>query len=675
MRTGPQNHDSAPAAVRPAASPRVVHDVAHETTSPSSQAASGGRWADALAQSPRMAAQRQKHEALFRGAAWQPLQRVPGGDSEPGHGLPLPGSGRAPTPSATAGLPRALRSGMEALSGLDLSGVRVHENSSLPQTLQAHAFAQGQDIHLGPGQEQHLPHEAWHVVQQAQGRVPVTRHLGDDSAVNDEPALEKEADAMGQRAMQMAAREQAAEVHVAVASASSTGTAVVQGDVGFEMETRRLDTRKMNGGVAVPGILHHKPAMMADGAWQQQLDGQSTRLTKGNGDEFLSHPSFSVQGDDNGDRSDGEIVTTHFPETVAGRALLQTALADMVAMEQRLQNLAAGQVATAGELAGGNLAATRADVFIGWPAAFAQGWKGAPQITGALALRNVRTVTRDLLYDPQESAVQEQLRRPGREITRGLTPMGQSKTAGNFGAAAGLVEGMARADEAVAAYRQTHPQAPASESLKGLLTLVYSITETVRIGGASPFLKAASALLPKTDFATMFATLPANVQSYYSQQNLLGQVRFVELVASATHYGNARMGRPVFDVGIGTLPDETGANEPEWFRSLLLKDWVRSMTVGGDTQFNRFVEFFHGQRNRDKLTTDEFPSLPANKDVEGFGVLGGHMDTQPQSHEQQPVMELRFASQLMDLAQFHAEALKLFDYLVSVNQDHPTRIV
>jgi hypothetical protein len=29
----------------------------------------------------------------------------------------------------------------------------------------------------------------------------------------------------------------------------------------------------------------------------------------------------------------------------------------------------------------------------------------------------------------------------------------------------------------------------------------------------------------------------------------------------------------------------------------------------------------------------------------------------------------------MDLARFQTEALKLFDYLVSVNLDHPTRIV
>jgi hypothetical protein len=49
--------------------------------------------------------------------------------------------------------------------------VNVHYGSSQPAQLNAHAYAQGSDIHMGAGQEQHLPHEAWHVVQQQRGRV------------------------------------------------------------------------------------------------------------------------------------------------------------------------------------------------------------------------------------------------------------------------------------------------------------------------------------------------------------------------------------------------------------------------------------------------------------------------------------------------------------------------
>ena len=64
------------------------------------------------------------------------------------------------------GLPIYLKDRVESLSGVDLSDVRVHRNSSKPDRMNALAYTQGRDIHLGPGQEHHLPHEAWHAVQQ-----------------------------------------------------------------------------------------------------------------------------------------------------------------------------------------------------------------------------------------------------------------------------------------------------------------------------------------------------------------------------------------------------------------------------------------------------------------------------------------------------------------------------
>lgn len=106
-----------------------------------------------------------------------------------------------PAPARTA-LPETLRAGMQALSGVNLTQVQVHYNSSKPAQLQAHAYAQGNDIHLAPGQERYLPHEAWHLVQQRQGRVKATAEAG-GVAINDNPGLEREADQMGERAAQM----------------------------------------------------------------------------------------------------------------------------------------------------------------------------------------------------------------------------------------------------------------------------------------------------------------------------------------------------------------------------------------------------------------------------------------------------------------------------------------
>jgi hypothetical protein len=160
---------AAPAEKQPAASPEA------------------GAHAAAGARGPALAAQRRRIEAAF-GPAVQLAE-------EP------------PAPNRT-GMPDALKAGIESLSGMDMSAVRVHRDSPQPRQLNALAFAQGNDIHLGPGQEKHLPHEAWHIVQQRQGRVQPTLDVG-GVPVNDNAGLEKEADAMGASALSSATQRRA----------------------------------------------------------------------------------------------------------------------------------------------------------------------------------------------------------------------------------------------------------------------------------------------------------------------------------------------------------------------------------------------------------------------------------------------------------------------------------
>lgn len=118
-------------------------------------------------------------------------------------------------------LPDVLRQGIESLSGIGMDHVRVYYNSPRPAGLQAHAYAQGSEIHLAPGQEKHLPHEAWHVVQQAQGRVRPTLQMKAGVALNDDQDLEREADVMGARAQEhgLVQRALAGQGDVARASA------------------------------------------------------------------------------------------------------------------------------------------------------------------------------------------------------------------------------------------------------------------------------------------------------------------------------------------------------------------------------------------------------------------------------------------------------------------------
>lgn len=133
-----------------------------------------------MSNSPRMVAQREKMAGWFGDT----VQRQETAVAEPNH----------------TGLPDNLKAGVESVSGISMDHVKVHYNSSKPAQLNAAAYAQGTDIHLAPGQERHLPHEAWHVVQQMQGRVLPTMQLA-GMGVNHEQSLEREADAMGAKAV------------------------------------------------------------------------------------------------------------------------------------------------------------------------------------------------------------------------------------------------------------------------------------------------------------------------------------------------------------------------------------------------------------------------------------------------------------------------------------------
>ncbi len=144
--------------------------------------------------------QRVEEEELMQGK-FAPIQRVDEEELMQGR-FDMVQREQAPTEKANnTGLPDNLKQGIENLSGMSMDNVKVHYNSSKPTQLNALAYAQGTDIHVGAGQEKHLPHEAWHVVQQAQGRVKPTMQMKDGVPVNDDQALEQEADVMGAKAM------------------------------------------------------------------------------------------------------------------------------------------------------------------------------------------------------------------------------------------------------------------------------------------------------------------------------------------------------------------------------------------------------------------------------------------------------------------------------------------
>lgn len=146
------------------------------------------------------------------------------------------------------GLPDQLKAGIEALSGISLDDVKVHYNSPQPAQLNAHAYAQASNIHIAPGQEKHLAHEAWHVVQQAQGRVRPTMQMRGAVHVNDDDGLEREADLMGAKALGAGAKSESPLSH----EAPHNMYTVFQKSAGMQLPVQRMIAIQGNEPMAWP---------------------------------------------------------------------------------------------------------------------------------------------------------------------------------------------------------------------------------------------------------------------------------------------------------------------------------------------------------------------------------------------------------------------------------------
>jgi hypothetical protein len=209
------------------------------------------------------------------------------------------------------GLPDQLKSGIESLSGLSLDDVRVYNNSAQPAQLNALAYAQGSDIHLAPDQEQHLPHEAWHVVQQAQGRVRPTLQLKDGVPVNDDNGLEGEAAEMGERAVQLkgdirdSRRDTTHAIQLLEIQAETGGlgngirahreNATLNSLSAAESSVQRaIDTNKLNV-VGEDHRLYNPETRAAEGRKVTTIFGEDTYHTE---DTFSAMPDIAQEGGD-----------------------------------------------------------------------------------------------------------------------------------------------------------------------------------------------------------------------------------------------------------------------------------------------------------------------------------------------------------------------------------------
>lgn len=89
-------------------------------------------------------------------------------------------------------LPEPWKTRAETVSKLNLDDVRIYYDSAKPSEYGALAYARKNEIHMGPGTAERVPHELWHIVQQRQGRVAAH---GSNPPANEDRVLEQEADA------------------------------------------------------------------------------------------------------------------------------------------------------------------------------------------------------------------------------------------------------------------------------------------------------------------------------------------------------------------------------------------------------------------------------------------------------------------------------------------------
>ncbi len=208
------------------------------------------------------------------------------------------------------GLPNRLKTGIENLSGYAMDDVKVHYNSGKPAQLHALAYTQGNEIHLASGQQKHLPHEAWHVVQQKQGRVKPTLQMKGGVNVNDDAGLEREADVMGGRAVQAIAgtsvnHQPSSNYKTDNVNQMPSSMPLVQRKIGFEFQA--YDSVNLYYQV-------------------QDQAGNPKRVDSGITREFgrSTEFGFDVTGDygKKGDFTELEIVTDPVEETEDGKAEL-----------------------------------------------------------------------------------------------------------------------------------------------------------------------------------------------------------------------------------------------------------------------------------------------------------------------------------------------------------------
>jgi hypothetical protein len=247
----------------------------------------------------------------------------------------LPAQGPTPKNKNKTGLPDDIKSGVEDLSGINMDDVKVHYNSDKPAQLSAHAYAQGTDIHLAAGQQKHLPHEAWHVVQQKQGRVKSTVQLK-GIAVNDDTGLEKEADVMGQKTLQPGAAPGRRSLHTKPALAGMPvlqAMRILRNGVPIDIPG---EYKLKPGEVDISSHFEHRPGVLVEKASKViRHDKKGDTYEEDYEDEIDKHPELQKKR-----RQQGK----ELAKRIKGNKNLKKELAELKGIVEKLEATAGDSV-------------------------------------------------------------------------------------------------------------------------------------------------------------------------------------------------------------------------------------------------------------------------------------------------------------------------------------------
>lgn len=533
------------------------------------------------------------------------------------------------------GLPDHLKTGLENLSGHSMDDVKVHYNSSKPAQLKAHAFAQGNNIHLAPGQEKHLSHEAWHVVQQKQGRVKPTLQMA-GQAINDQPSLEKEADEMGRKASQSGSNSELPKAKGSILT--SNHSEIVQRKVGFEFETgwkvkkdgQYLEKMQKIGTGAHTGYkveadddgamefiiyppLEVSPYMNADlNGIFDDLDQYTNSLIQARNAKLVDNPEYVAPGEedaadqanqgaaefmegpedeDDSSSSSDDWIEEEEPQFISGPFPLSDATGNQADRDFTVEPIPDGSM------------------------------RANPQITAGMTLGQVAKLPAYL----DEKNIDTQLRTDAIKAKPEEFAPRMNQTTYN---AAGL--DLEQLDGNV------------SDDLKGLVTLAATyIAGGGRALVSYPKIITDGFLLSRTDFVFLFNLLPLNEKRYFYKHpevwiNLVMRVANVDGSADDKVFSKGVIGEG------GGIDDTFGPTRREWLKGIL--------------------------ERRDLM------SFAANEEYEGMGKLGDKVETVSERESDRlkfgGIFEIRAGqTQSLDRTQWRAFALSVADFFQMMQSD------